>query len=30
MPHVARCEGSEPCVMFIDARGPWDVVPEKP
>ena len=26
--HVARCEGSEPCVMFIDARGPWDVVPE--
>jgi quercetin dioxygenase-like cupin family protein len=30
MPHVARCEGSEPCVMFVDARGPWDVVPEKP
>jgi quercetin dioxygenase-like cupin family protein len=28
--HVAKCEGSTDCVMFIDARGPWDVVPEKP
>ena len=28
-PHAARCEGSEDCVMFVDARGPWDVVPEK-
>lgn len=27
--HVARCDGSEDCVMFVDARGPWDVVPEK-
>ncbi|MBM2844207.1 MAG: hypothetical protein HW404_2044 [Anaerolineales bacterium] len=27
--HAARCEGSEDCVMFIDALGPWDVVPEK-
>ena len=27
--HAARCEGKEDCVMFIDARGPWDVVPEK-
>jgi len=27
--HAARCEGIEDCVMFIDARGPWDVVPEK-
>lgn len=27
--HVARCEGSEDCVMFVDARGAWDVVPEK-
>lgn len=27
-PHAARCEGSEACVIFIDARGPWDVVPE--
>jgi len=24
--HAARCEGSQDCVMFIDARGPWDVV----
>jgi quercetin dioxygenase-like cupin family protein len=30
MTHAARCEGSEACVMFIDARGAWDVVPEKP
>jgi quercetin dioxygenase-like cupin family protein len=29
-PHVGKCEGSQDCVMFIDARGPWDVVPEKP
>src|SRR5262245_2370848 len=29
-PHAARCEGSEDCVMFIDARGAWDVVPEQP
>ena len=28
--HVAKCEGTQDCVMFIDARGPWDVVPEKP
>jgi mannose-6-phosphate isomerase-like protein (cupin superfamily) len=28
-PHVARCEGKEDCVMLVDARGPWDVVPEK-
>jgi quercetin dioxygenase-like cupin family protein len=26
--HAARCEGTEACVMFIDARGAWDVVPE--
>jgi quercetin dioxygenase-like cupin family protein len=28
--HAVRCEGTEACVMFIDARGAWDVVPEKP
>jgi quercetin dioxygenase-like cupin family protein len=28
-PHAARCEANEPCVMFVDARGAWDVVPEK-
>lgn len=27
-PHTARCEGSTDCVMFIEARGAWDVVPE--
>ena len=26
--HAARVEGKEPAVMFIDARGAWDVVPE--
>lgn len=29
IPHVAKVEGSEPAVMFIDAKGAWDVVPEK-
>jgi quercetin dioxygenase-like cupin family protein len=24
--HAARCEGTQECVMFVDARGPWDVV----
>ena len=28
--HAARCEGTEDCVMFIDARGAWDVVLAKP
>jgi quercetin dioxygenase-like cupin family protein len=27
--HVAKCEGTEACVMFIDSRGKWDVVAEK-
>jgi quercetin dioxygenase-like cupin family protein len=27
--HVARCEGTQDCVMFVDARGRWDVVPTK-
>lgn len=28
--HAARCEGSQDCVMFIDARSAWDVVIAKP
>ena len=28
-PHAARVVGDEACVMFVDARGSWDVVPEK-
>jgi quercetin dioxygenase-like cupin family protein len=28
--HAARCEGTQDCVMFIDARSGWDVVPEAP
>jgi quercetin dioxygenase-like cupin family protein len=27
--HSARCDGKQDCVMFIDARGPWDVVADK-
>ncbi len=27
--HVAKVEGNEEAVMFIQADGPWDVVPEK-
>ena len=28
-PHAARCEGKQDCVMFVDARGKWDVVVPK-
>lgn len=28
-PHVARVEGNEEAVFFIQADGPWDVVVEK-
>jgi quercetin dioxygenase-like cupin family protein len=28
-PHVARCDGSEDCVMFVEAQAPWDVVLEE-
>jgi len=28
--HAVRCEGNQDCVMFIDARGAWDVVLDKP
>jgi quercetin dioxygenase-like cupin family protein len=27
-PHIARVVGDAPAVMMIDARAPWDVVPE--
>lgn len=27
--HAARCEGAQDCVMFVDARGAWDVVADK-
>lgn len=27
--HVAKVEGDQPAVMFIEADGPWDVVMEK-
>jgi len=26
--HSAKVEGEQPCVMFVDARGPWNVVLE--
>ncbi len=27
--HTTACEAGAACVLFIDARGKWDVVPEK-
>lgn len=27
--HIAKVEGNEPAVMFIQADGPWDAVMEK-
>jgi mannose-6-phosphate isomerase-like protein (cupin superfamily) len=27
--HVAKVEGDQPAIMFIQADGPWDVVMEK-
>ncbi|MGY3904173.1 cupin domain-containing protein [Aeromonas lusitana] len=29
VPHVAKVEGTEPAVFFIQADGPWNVVMEK-
>jgi quercetin dioxygenase-like cupin family protein len=29
IPHIAKVEGKEDAVLFIQADGPWDVVPEK-
>ncbi|MBV6457115.1 MAG: hypothetical protein HONBIEJF_00222 [Fimbriimonadaceae bacterium] len=29
MPHVAKVEGKQPAVFFIQADGPWDVVMER-
>jgi quercetin dioxygenase-like cupin family protein len=28
-PHETRCEAGADCVLSIDARGKWDVVPQK-
>ena len=28
-PHATRCEAGADCVIFLDVRGKWDVVPEK-
>jgi quercetin dioxygenase-like cupin family protein len=27
-PHVTKCEAGADCVLFVEMRGPWDVVPE--
>jgi quercetin dioxygenase-like cupin family protein len=27
--HITRCEAGSDCVLSMDVRGPWDVVPEK-
>ena len=29
MPHIAKVEGNEDAIFFIQADGPWDVVMEK-
>jgi quercetin dioxygenase-like cupin family protein len=28
-PHATRCEAGAECVLAVDARGKWDVVPQK-
>jgi quercetin dioxygenase-like cupin family protein len=28
-PHATRCDTGSSCIVFIDARGKWDVIPEK-
>ena len=28
MPHMTKCEAGADCILAIDARGKWDVVPE--
>jgi quercetin dioxygenase-like cupin family protein len=28
MPHQTKCEAGADCILYIDARGKWDVVPE--
>jgi quercetin dioxygenase-like cupin family protein len=25
--HTTRCEAGADCVLFVDARGTWDVIP---
>ncbi len=27
-PHTTRCDAGAECILFIDARGKWDVIPE--
>jgi quercetin dioxygenase-like cupin family protein len=29
MPHATKCEAGADCVLSMDVRGKWDVVPEK-
>jgi hypothetical protein len=29
MPHATRCEAGAECVLAMDVRGKWDVVPQK-
>ena len=28
-PHLTKCDATADCVIEIDSRGKWDVVPEK-
>ena len=27
-PHTTKCDGSADCILFVDARGKWDIIPE--
>jgi quercetin dioxygenase-like cupin family protein len=27
--HITKCEAGADCVLAIDARGKWDVIPEE-
>ena len=27
--HVTKCEGTAECLLFVDSRGKWDIVPEE-
>ena len=27
-PHTTKCDAGADCILFVDARGKWDVIPE--
>jgi hypothetical protein len=28
-PHMTRCDAGADCMLFIDSRGKWDILPEE-